>query len=160
MFDIQITNEQSAHAFAAERLVAGCRAVLSGEGLRRAQISLAVIDDPAIREINRKFLQHDYATDVISFVLEDQGNALEGEVIVSADTAATMAAQFGWTTSDELLLYVIHGTLHLCGYDDLTDEALPLMRAAEHKYLAEFGLTPRYAESAFASEAPSREAQS
>src|SRR4051812_47696364 len=109
MFDIQLNNEQLSHPIDEQRLIAGCRAVLAGEGLKDAQISLAVVDDPAIRELNRKFLQHDYATDVISFVLEDHGDALEGEVIVSADTAAAMAAPFGWTTDDELLLYVIHG---------------------------------------------------
>ena len=56
---------------------------------------------------------------MLSFVLE-QGDGLEGEVVVGAETALRAAPQFGWSPHDELLLYVIHGTLHLVGHDDAT----------------------------------------
>jgi len=65
-------------------------------------------------------------------------------VIVSADTAMASAEKYGWRAHDELLLYVIHGCLHLTGHDDQTDDALATMRACEKKYLALFALTPRY----------------
>ena len=69
-------------------------------------------------------LNHDWPTDVLSFVLEDDDGHLEGEVIISADTAAAAAAELGWPPAAEQLLYVIHGMLHLVGYRDKTpDEA-------------------------------------
>lgn len=65
---------------------------------------------------------------------------LEGEVIVSFDYASAEAARRGWSAMEELTLYVVHGCLHLAGFDDLTPEAAALMRAAERKYLFELGL--------------------
>ncbi len=67
---------------------------------------------------------------------------LEGELIVSVETALREAPQQGWSPRAELLLYVVHGLLHLCGYDDLTDEARPTMRAREREVLAIWGYFP------------------
>ena len=114
------------------------------EGIRSGEISLAVVDDPEIHAINHRYLQHDYATDVLSFVLDRAGNRLDGEVIVSADTAAVAAAKYGWRMDDELLLYVIHGTLHLVGYDDLAPDVQTKMRERERHYLQRYQLVPRF----------------
>ena len=67
---------------------------------------------------------------------------LEGELIVSTETALREAATHGWSPHDEVLLYVVHGLLHLCGYDDLTDEARPAMRVREREVLAGWQLIP------------------
>ena len=67
---------------------------------------------------------------------------LEGELIVSTETALREAATHGWSPQDEVLLYVVHGLLHLCGYDDLTDEARPAMRVREREVLAGWQLIP------------------
>ena len=67
---------------------------------------------------------------------------LEGELIVSTETALREAAAHGWSPQDEVLLYVVHGLLHLCGYDDLTDEARPAMRVREREVLAGWQLVP------------------
>ena len=67
---------------------------------------------------------------------------LEGELIVSTETALREAAAHGWSPHDEVLLYVVHGLLHLCGYDDLTDEARPAMRVREREVLAGWQLVP------------------
>src|SRR5688572_26263557 len=98
MFDIAITNEQAIHAVDEGRLRMAVRAIWEEEGIARATISLAVVDDAAIHRLNRDFLGHDEATDVLSFVLESGDSALDGEVIVSAETAAATAARYGWTT--------------------------------------------------------------
>lgn len=143
---VVLTNEQSQHPIDDDRLCQGARAVLAGEGMHTATLSLAVVDDPQIHELNRQFLQHDYPTDVLSFLLDSGEGALEGEVIVSADTAAREAQRFGTSTADELLLYVIHGTLHLCGFDDTTEKAAAAMREREAHYLAEFGVEHRWEE--------------
>src|ERR1700754_3755972 len=127
-FEVLFSNEQSTHAVDGEHLVAAARAVLQESDFNSAMISLAVVDDPTIHELNRQFLNHDYPTDVLSFALQDDGNHLEGEVIISADTAATAAAELGCTPAAEQLLYVIHGMLHLVGYTDKTRSEAREMR--------------------------------
>jgi probable rRNA maturation factor len=144
VIEIAIANEQTTHPVDEATLTSAARVILEEEGIRSAAVSIAVVDDPTIHELNRRYLQHDYATDTLSFLLERDGDHLEGEVIVSADTAAESAARYGWNTGDELLLYVIHATLHLVGYDDGTDEDRTRMRQQERRYLARYGLQPRY----------------
>jgi probable rRNA maturation factor len=148
MIEIACANQQTTHSADETRLTDAARLVLTEEGVADANLSLAVVDDPTIHALNRRYLQHDYPTDVISFVLDPGPPRLEGEVIVSADTAAAVSTRFGWKFEDELLLYVIHGTLHLVGYDDLTEAAQLQMRTAERRYLLRFGLVPRYDEEA------------
>ncbi|HUY34598.1 MAG TPA: rRNA maturation RNase YbeY [Pirellulales bacterium] len=143
---IEFANEQDRHAVDESRLCSAVTRVLEGECVSEATISLAIVDDPTIHHLNRKYLDHDEPTDVLSFVLEQGPDALEGEIIVSADRAAAMARGFGWSADDELLLYVIHGALHLVGYDDTNPSARAVMRGKERAYLAEFGLEPRYEE--------------
>jgi probable rRNA maturation factor len=101
--------------------------------------------------LHREFLRQDRPTDVLSFLLDETLTRLDGEVIASADTAAKAARRYGGTADDELLLYVIHGTLHLFGYDDQTAKDQQRMRARETRFMREFGLTPRYSPAGAAS---------
>ena len=142
MIKVEIANEQSKHAIDCELLQQAVRAVLVGESLEAANISVAVVDDVTIHDLNRKYLEHDYATDVLSFLLSDPGECLEGEIVVSADTAAREAVNYRCDATDELLLYLVHGALHLVGYDDATDADRAAMRAKERQYLAELGREP------------------
>ena len=144
MFRITIADEQHRLTLAPSRLRGAIESVLRGEGIDEAEISLAIVDDPQIHELNRRFLAHDEPTDVLSFVLEQRPGYVEGEIVVSADTAAAQAVQFNWPPEDELLLYVVHGTLHLAGYDDHTPALRAEMRLRERFYLNQFGLTPPY----------------
>jgi probable rRNA maturation factor len=144
MFDIAITNQQS-REIGEERLRCAAEAALAAEGVASATVSIAVVDDATIHRLNQQYLEHDQPTDVLSFLLELTETTLEGEVIVSADTAAATAEQFGWTTDDELMLYVVHGMLHLLGYDDQSADEQTAMRARERDVLSRFGLRPRYA---------------
>jgi probable rRNA maturation factor len=79
----------------------------------------------------------------LSFVLDERKDHFEGEVIISAETATTSASEHGWSSAAEQLLYVIHGTLHLVGYNDEKPEDAERMRAAEHRYLQRFGFEMR-----------------
>ncbi|HEY1786019.1 MAG TPA: rRNA maturation RNase YbeY [Pirellulales bacterium] len=142
MFSIEINNDQAVLAVDEERLRQAVENVLLSGGIAAAEVSVAIVDDATIHRLNVEFLQHDYPTDVLSFLLERTGDQLEGEIIASADTATRNAQQYGWSPADELLLYVIHGTLHLIGYDDTTDELAALMRKAEAEQLGRFGLEP------------------
>jgi probable rRNA maturation factor len=141
---IALTNQQSALPVSARRLRKAVRLVLQREAMRKATISVAIVDDPTIHALNRKYLGHDGPTDVLSFVLDRGETDVEGEVIASADTAIAVAETFGWTPDDELLLYVVHGTLHLVGYDDAVPRAARTMREQEAEILSQFGLVPRY----------------
>lgn len=135
------------------------RSVLRDEGIEVAQISVALTDDPTIHEINRRFLQHDHPTDVISFLLDAEpartgpatpgrrsGRAvqIDGEVVISGETAARTADEAGCPPVHELALYLVHGLLHLCGYDDQNDEDRGRMRAREQSHLQKFGITTNY----------------
>ncbi|MCH5378251.1 MAG: rRNA maturation RNase YbeY [Planctomycetes bacterium] len=146
MIEIEISNQQDAYPVDEPRLVSAAHRVLQGEGIRTGVISVAIVDDATIHELNRRYLQHDYATDVLSFVLEENEDHLEGEVIVSADTAAANCARFGWSLGDELLLYVVHGMLHLAGCDDHSPADQQVMREREKHYLSSFGVQARYEE--------------
>ena len=138
MFEIGISNEQQSLEVDVPRLRRAIELILSDAKLSMAEISVAIIDDATMHQLNREHLNHDYPTDVLSFVLERSESSLDGEVIVSADTAIARAAEFHLPPEDELLLYVIHGTLHLVGYDDKEASNRALMREQESRYLAKF----------------------
>lgn len=128
----------------ARRLRLGVKAALALGGVDDGVVSVALVDDPTIHEMNVRHLQHDYPTDVLSFLIEQDGNRIEGDIVASVDTAAREAPKYGWSAEDELLLYVVHGALHLAGFDDLTPAKRKTMRAAECQVLAQFGLNPNY----------------
>lgn len=140
---VEIADEQEAHVVAYDRLITAVKQILGDAGYTAGEVSIAIVDDEAMHKLNRQYLQHDYPTDVLSFVLEEDETRLIGQLIVSADYAAREAPTFGWTTDDELLLYTVHGALHLVGYDDLEPALKAEMREQETAYLARFGLTRR-----------------
>ena len=156
MFCVEIADSQSAVAIAEESLHEIIERTLREEQVAAAEISIAIVDNATIRELNRRYLEHDFDTDVLSFLLEADGpetppppgsprgagKRIEGEIIVSAEMAAQRAAEFGWSPGDELVVYLVHGLLHLTGYDDLTEPERRLMRAREREILALWGLAP------------------
>ena len=122
-------------------LKAAALAVLEGEGVREAAVTLAVVDDAHIHRLNKQFLQHDEPTDVLTFPYSDaNAKTLEGEVAIGYEVAKEYAADRGHDANLELLLYVIHGCLHLCGYDDTDDDSSAEMRTKEREYLKKLGL--------------------
>ena len=144
MIEVETNNDQKLLPVDQGRLCEAIIAVLQGENVVSGAVSLAVVDGPAIHELNRRWLNHDYPTDVLSFLIERSGDHLEGEIIVSAEMASETAVRYNWAAGDELLLYVIHGALHLVGYEDNTDTAQATMRSRERHYMGQFGLAPPY----------------
>ncbi len=153
---IPIANQQASLAIDEAQLRSAVLAVFRDSSYKSGTVSIAVVDDPTIHEINRQYLQHDYPTDVLSFVLEDREPYLEGELVVSTDTAASNALDYDWPAASELLLYVIHGALHLVGYRDKEPADIARMREAELRYLKELAVPQleKYAERTSESEAP------
>jgi probable rRNA maturation factor len=141
LLDISCANLQS-RPIDESRLINALRTVLSTAGATRGEISLTIVDNARIHELNRQHLAHDYPTDVLSFLLDRDDDRLDGEIIVSADYAAEEAKRYGWPMEDELLLYVVHGALHLVGYDDTIPDAAAEMRRQERAILGMFGLNP------------------
>jgi probable rRNA maturation factor len=116
------------------------RRVLEGEGIADAEISLAFVDNPTIHQLNKRYLQHDEPTDVLSFPLsEPNAKRLTGELVIGAEVARDQAEERGHAVEAELSLYVIHGLLHLCGHDDHSAEGAAVMRQKERDYLTQLG---------------------
>lgn len=116
------------------------RSIAADYGWTHGDISIALMSDLEIRGLNYKHLSHDYATDVISFDLTSADDFLEGEIIASIETADREAKEHGWQGDDELLLYVIHGMLHIIGLRDKKTKETQVMRDAERHYLQQFNL--------------------
>jgi len=111
--------------------------IISGEGKELRFLGVVLADHETVHELNRDFLGHDYETDVISFVLDDESeNVIDGEVYVDLDTAKERAEEFGASFEQESMRYIAHGLLHLAGYDDATEADRTHMRRLEDHYLS------------------------
>ena len=118
------------------------RHVLSEEGATLVHLSVVLAGHEMIRRLNREYLDHDYNTDVLSFSLRDgpdssnaEEDGVEGEVYVDLDTAAERHEEFDTSFEREAYRYVVHGVLHLVGYDDATESGQATMRQKENQYL-------------------------
>jgi probable rRNA maturation factor len=119
------------------RAVAAARALRSR---RTGALAVALVDDREIRRLHRDHLGLDSPTDVLAFPLGGAPGGLLGEVVASAETAARIARERGHPAREELLLYVVHGVLHLLGFDDHAPAERKKMRAAERAALRAAGI--------------------
>lgn len=110
------------------------RMVAESEIRRIGDISIIFCSDNYILDINRKYLGHDYFTDIITFDY-CSGNVLSGDLFISVDTVKENSVEYGTEFEDELNRVIVHGILHLIGYDDHTDEDVKVMREKENYYL-------------------------
>lgn len=112
--------------------------VLSKEGIKKSvQITVCLVNDIKIKELNLKYLHRNEPTDVLTFDLrrvKDSGDIF-ADIIVSTDTASRNSKIFKTPVSYELYLYIVHGMLHLLGYDDHTRKQRQLMRRKEGEYV-------------------------
>jgi rRNA maturation RNase YbeY len=113
------------------------RHVVEAEEASLRYVSVVLSDHETVRRLNQSYLDHDYNTDVLSFSLREDDDAadVEGEVYVDLDTAAERHDEFDTTFEREAYRYVVHGVLHLLGYDDKTEEGQQTMREKEDQYL-------------------------
>jgi probable rRNA maturation factor len=143
--DIEFSDHQTHLRVDHQALGDLARRVLAREGVLKATVSIALVDDPTIHHLNRLHLGHDWPTDVITFPLSEAGDSvLAGELIVSTEMAATTAREAGLEPLAELALYVVHGVLHLCGLDDQNAQDRAAMRLREAEHLAAFGWPNTY----------------
>jgi rRNA maturation RNase YbeY len=111
--------------------------VIRGESRIPGDLHFIFTNDENIRKINYGFMNHDYYTDVISFGNND-GKYLDGEVYISIDTVRSNARIYKVRVKEEILRVMIHGVLHLCGYEDDTSTRKEEMFRLQEKKVNEF----------------------
>jgi probable rRNA maturation factor len=145
MAKIEITDLQDHVRLDKKLVLQVIRRIIKEEGKTAKSLSIVLTDNRHIRDLNRQYLGHDTFTDVISFPLEDlewpggANGGLNGEIIASAELAYQQAQAAGGDPRAELLLYLVHGLLHLMGYDDRTPPAAKRMHEREDALLEAFG---------------------
>ena len=108
--------------------------VAESEVMKLGNICIIFCSDNYILDVNIKFLGHDYFTDIITFDY-CEGNVLSGDLFISIDSVRENAEYYKTEFSDELNRVIVHGLLHLIGYDDHTEEEQKIMREKENYYL-------------------------
>ena len=111
------------------------RLVAESEIRRMGDVSIIFCSDPYILDINLKYLQHDYFTDIITFDY-CEGDKISGDLFISVDSVRENAVHYGTEFEDELNRVMVHGILHLIGYDDHTKADQKTMREKENYYLS------------------------
>ena len=111
------------------------RLVAESEIRKIGDISIIFCSDNYILDVNQKYLQHDYFTDIITFDY-CEGDRLSGDLFISVDSVRENAVEYGTEFSEELYRVIVHGVLHLIGYDDHNDEDIAMMRKKENYYLS------------------------
>ena len=147
-YEICIQSDDDGSVVDPDLVVRALRLTLRAENCPRCELSVALVDDDRMTQLHGQYLNIDAPTDVLTFDLSDpdagESAGIDGEIVVSVDTARREAEARGLPTSTEILLYVIHGVLHLVGYDDVDDEQSAIMHAREDALLSELGLQRAY----------------
>jgi rRNA maturation RNase YbeY len=133
MIDFQFINKEIP-GFNSEFFVLSLTNVIEKELKVIGEISIIFVSDSYLFEMNQKYLNHDYYTDIITFDYCEM-NIVSGDLFISVDRVQENAESFDVDFLTELQRVMIHGVLHLCGYKDKTDEEERLMRELENKYL-------------------------
>ena len=160
-YDIQVHHKHADDRVDPSMLQEGIRETLRRFDQVSAEISVAVVTDAEIAELHEKYMNIKGATDVLTFDLAEQhhagaraagsigfartnhcagGRHVEGEIVVSADTAKRRAEERAHPVAAELALYVVHGTLHLLGMNDTTEQEAMKMHEMEDEILATIGV--------------------
>ena len=109
--------------------------MVAGSEMRRlGAVNIIFCSDNYILDVNMKYLQHDYFTDIITFDYCEK-DILSGDLFISIDSVRENALYYGTEFSDELNRVMVHGLLHLIGYDDHTEADIAVMRQKENYYL-------------------------
>ena len=115
------------------------KAVASEENRRLGDISVIFCSDAYLLDMNKKYLGHDYFNDIITFDYSE-GEVLSGDLFISVDTVRSNASFYSAEFDDELDRVIVHGLLHLIGYDDHSEEEFAAMKEKENYYLSKRAL--------------------
>lgn len=112
--------------------------IIESEGFGLNQINYIFCSDEYLLSINQQYLNHDFYTDIITFDNSDEEQTIEGDIFISIDRIKENAEQLSKVFYEELLRVLVHGVLHLVGYDDHEDKDELLMREKEDSYISLF----------------------
>lgn len=130
---LKVFNSSSLRFLPIKSVIKKVEALLLEYKVVEATISLIYMDNNDIKDINNQYLEHNYPTDVITFSLED--DKIDGEIYIGAQIAKEQADEYKVSLKNEAIRLAIHGTLHLLGYNDDTDEKRLVMHQLENKYI-------------------------
>ena len=139
---IEITWTVEARPLTDEAIRAAVEAALAHGGRAGLAVEVVLLDDPSLAALHDQWLGDPSVTDVMAFDLGDEGEGPAAEVYASVDRARELARERGVDWGRELALYLVHGTLHLCGHDDHENEERAAMRAAEAAVMEGLGYPP------------------
>lgn len=116
------------------------RETVSAEGFRTGEVAYIFCSPEYHIDVNRKYLGHDYHTDVITFDYSDLTGrkTVSGDIFIDPQQVCSQAAEWNAQPAEELMRVIIHGILHLCGHNDKTAAQQKKMRALEDKYLSAY----------------------
>lgn len=109
--------------------------ITSHHGFQLISLNYIFCSDEYLLSINQSYLQHDYYTDIITFDNSDEYSAVEGDIFISVDRVKENAEYEDISFHDELYRVIVHGLLHLIGFNDKVDEEAAVMRKMENNYL-------------------------
>lgn len=138
MTTIHLHNQQNLLPLNLQKLKKNIQKILNAENCTHP-LSIAIVDNPTIQKLHLQFLHKNTPTDVLAFPLQDPWDPLLGEIIVSAEQAIHVAKKLKIPPENELMLYIIHGFLHLLGYNDKTEKDTQIMRTKEKELLSLLG---------------------
>ena len=131
-----INNYTDKYKFNNQMINALIKSTINSEGRKINSINIILTDDEFLRKMKKKYFKQDLYTDVISFNLEEQNENIEGEIYISMDRIIDNTKLLKSSINIELKRIIIHGILHLIGYDDQTKPQKENMTKLENKYLA------------------------
>ena len=114
-----------------------CKNILIDKNQNTATISIILTNDKKLLQLKNQYFQQDVLTDVITFNLEEDGDPIDGEIYISLNQVSENSREFKQETGRELKRVIIHGCLHLLGYDDQTPEGKKTMTRMEDHYLSQ-----------------------
>ncbi|ODS32601.1 MAG: metal-dependent hydrolase [Candidatus Scalindua rubra] len=135
---VEIVNVQRHYEIKKSKVKKVVREAVNKEG-RDAKLSIVFVDNNEIKKLNKRFFNSDEVTDVIAFPLNSNKSFLSGEVVVSVETAVDTADRRKIDVEGEIFLYVVHGILHLLGYNDGNEKDAKIMHEKESKILTVLG---------------------
>jgi len=148
--EIVITNLQKKIPLQTNQIKNIVLEILRYQKIQKSVLSVVFVSSQKIRALNKKFLNRSYATDVLAFDLSGNGSVgkkslkispeqITGDIIISTDAVKQNSLKFKTSESHELVLYIVHGILHLLGYDDHNDSDIKRMRLKEQEILSHLG---------------------
>ncbi len=134
---IQMINNHPSGILSRNEYKSLVKSVIEAENIPVAELNVIAVDDEYLRKLHREYLHDDTYTDVMTFALDETGEK-EAEIYVSIDRAQIQAKQYGVEVAEEVARLIVHGLLHLKGYDDHTEKERARMHELENEMLRKY----------------------